>query len=90
MMKQEGDDYEICLHRGETKRKKGGRKKIAAKFGDKIADRNVSRVHPDIYIYIKRKTVAWVFAKREVGRDFPVTNVPVALLSTGKKRKKKK
>lgn len=85
MIKQEGDDYEICLHRGETKRKKGGRKKIAAKFGDKIA-----RPSGYIYIYIKRKTVAWVFAKREVGRDFPVTNVPVALLSTGKKRKKKK
>lgn len=45
MMKQEGDDYEICLHRGETKRKKGGRKKIAAKFGDKIA-------RPSGYIYI--------------------------------------
>lgn len=71
-MKQEGDEareYEAygfvyigAKQRG--RRKKEGRKKIAAKFGDKIAAERIACPSG----YIKRKTVAWVFAKREVGR----------------------
>lgn len=52
----------FTLQRG--RRKKEGRKKIAAKFGDKIAAERIACPSG----YIKRKTVAWVFAKREVGR----------------------